>query len=558
MSQATDKRTRQLAVLCAGVFGLTILSQAWVQVFHRSATLALAKEKSRYVVSRMEFARRGSIFSSDGTVLAQGADSFELSLRYDKVPITPGFFVDLARASGIPAIELRSAAVEGSKSKTWQEAINPDRAREIQDVKTLWRADGVSLKRVPRREYPLAEIADSIVGHLDPGMPATGLEASQERILAGMDGLREGLVDRRGAFLPMRMTENDRRASDGSNITLTIDSDLQTAATTALKKAVESNLADSGVAIIIEPTTGKILALASWLPGQSGDEGNGFNPAIMARYEPGSTFKTLTLGEGLELGVIQPSDTVHCGGSIMVGGKAIHCAHDAHGTIDTRQAISRSCNVSAAQWALKIGNARMIKFLNDAGLVSLTNVGMPGEIPGLYNPNDGSPSLQVANMGFGQAVNVTPIALIAAFNAMASHGVLAPPRLIDRVGSKQTEFAKKRQLFSPEIAQTLLDDMIYTFEDESGTAHRLRIPGYTLGGKTGTAQKLGAYNPGGKKQYVSNFLGFVPGDRPAATVLVMIDNPKAGAYYGASVAGPVFKEIAEALIKRYNLPRTRR
>ena len=217
--------------------------------------------------------------------------------------------------------------------------------------------------------------------------------------------------------------------------------------------------------------------------------------------------------------------------------------------------ISKSCNVAAASWALKLGFPEMVNFLKKSRITEKPEVGLPGEIPGHYNPDDYNKRVQVANMGFGQSLGVTPMGIASVFNSLANHGIMNPPKLISRIGDTDISSKQPVRLFSPLTASTVMEFMVSTFEDESGTAHGLRIPGYTLAGKTGTAQKLRGRADTLKKGYVSNFVGYVPGNRPMATVLVMIDNPKGAQYYGAAVAGPVFKEITQALIKRYNLPK---
>lgn len=558
MSRRQTKKIQHLTGAVIGVFVLTIGTQGYRQVVARDATLRKAKESQRFIVERPEFARRGSILSSDGTVLAQSADSFELALSYGKTPQSSAFFLALAEASGLSATELAEPCLQGSKSKRWRIPITLERARAIQEVKTEWRADGISLHRMPYRSYPLADAFRAVVGEVKVEGEPTGLEASQTEVLAGEDGNRVGMVDRKGAFLPMRMSDEDRRAVHGKDMTLTLDSGLQVAATSALRNAVVQHHADQGVAVVMHPDTGDLLALATWQRDQEKLPFMGFNPAVMARFEPGSTFKILTLAAAMDKGVVSPNSVVNCGGSLGLGnGLAIHCSHGGHGSVDPREAIAKSCNVSAAIWAAKIGRDDMFAFLDDSGLLNAPGVGMPGERPGLVNRNDGNKRFQLANLGFGQAININPVSLTATFNALASHGMYRPARLVHAVGDQAQPLSAPKQVFTRETADTLLRFMISTFEDESGTAHRLRIPGYELGGKTGTAQKLDARAKDGKRRYVSNFVGYVPGDKPVATILVMIDNPQGGQYYGASVAGPVFREIAQSVIKRFNLPRTR-
>ena len=551
MRPSTDRRG--LGSVLIGAFVLAAGSQAYKQVVVNSQIIARARETNRFVVTRTEFAQRGSIYSSDGKVLAQSNDCFELSINYKKVPKSRAFFMAMSEASGIPAIEMLVPAESGGKSRTWKQPMSGSRADKIKLVKGEWRADGISLRRVPRREYPLSDVAEAIVGTSQEGQPITGLESSQNALLAGSPGSLTGMVDRTGAFLPMRMEGVASKAIDGSDLTLTLDSGLQTAAAAAIRKAVEANNADQGVAIAVDPATGDVLAAASWRPDK---QANGFNPIVMGRFEPGSTFKILTLAKALDDGVVSAHDTVSCGGVIRVAGKDIKCSHGAHGTVDGLKAIAESCNISAVTWARKIGRDRFIDFMRTAGLFDSTNIGLPGEIPGKYNPDDGSPTLQIANMGFGQALNLAPLSLVSAYAALANEGIRINPRLIKRVGDRETAPPKQVRIVSGDTAAQMMHMMEATIERDFGTGHRLRIPGYRLGGKTGTAQKLGKGWDKERPKYVANFVGYVPIDQPRAVILVMVDNPKSGDYYGGSVAGPVFKEIAQSVIKRFNIPKS--
>ncbi len=552
-----ERRTRRaLGAVLLFSFVAAAGSQGFKQVVAGEAVIRRAEKSNRFIVSRTEFARRGAIYSSDGKVLAQSNDTFELSLSYAKVPHSRPFFMAMAQASGIPAIEMAMPADAGSKSRTWMIAISGEKAEKIKAVKSDWRADGVSLRRVPRRDYPFSDVTETLVGTIEEGRTATGLEKAQEAILAGQPGKLSGLVDRTGAFLPMRMSGDAEKATHGRDLTLTIDSGLQIAAVASLRRAVEANNASQGVVVALNPTNGDVLAAASWIKGQEDAGTNGFNPIVMGRFEPGSTFKILTLAEAMDLDLVRASDTLHCHGSIRVAGKVMKCSHGAHGVIDGTKAIAESCNVSAVTWARKIGREPFIDFMSKAGLFTKTDLGLPGEIAGDYNENDGSPSLQLANMGFGQALNLTPIGLASAFSALGNDGVRVPPRLIAKIGDNDAPIQEGVEILKPETAQSMLAMMEATIQEDFGTAHQLKIPGYRLAGKTGTAQKLGKGASKERRRYVSNFVGYVPAEKPRAVILVMIDDPKNGAYYGGTVAGPVFRDVAEAVIRRFNIPKS--
>ncbi len=385
--------------------------------------------------------------------------------------------------------------------------------------------------------------------------------------MAGRGGKKVGLVDREGHFLPGRLDSTTVQKVDGEDLTLTVDSQLQTAAANAIRDAVESNKATQGVAIIINPHNGDLVAMANWPsfdPNTLGDAEQdevkyGYNPNYMATLEPGSMFKILTLAKAFDKGVVSENDGVYCHGELAVGKRTVKCddhhGNRAHGLVSPAMAIAKSCNVSAATWALRIGYTDFVRYMERLGIMSKTHLGVPGERAGLFNYNDPAEALHLANMGFGQAINATPVQLAGAISMLANNGVRMQPRLVKKIGDKDIEPVQLGQIVRPETAQKMLKIMQLVIESDSGTGKDLRIPGYLLGGKTGTAQKSNqathSMQGGG---YVSNFVGFVPGDKPQYVILVMVDHPKSGNYYGAMVAGPVFKELAVDVINRFNIP----
>ncbi len=546
-------------------------SQARLQVFRRDAVLDLGEKSGRFLVKRVEPARRGAILSADNRPLAQDASAREFGPIFDDVPFSRTFFMELSEASGIPASEMLQLKASGVRTTFWREPLTESKAKRVEDVKIRWRADGVSLRRVAERDYPLGIAAAGVVGALRDGKPITGIEVSKSKTLEGHDGLTIGLTDSKGKFLPMRIDPRTKTRVDGEDVVLTLDSRLQLVATQALKEAVESNNADQGAVVILNPKTGDILAMANWpsydparlgRPTGSKERFTDFNPNYMAALEPGSTFKILTLALALEKGVVNSTDVVQCGGSLQVwSNRSVRCdlhgGTRAHGTVDLEKAISKSCNVSAATWALRVGSPDFIEFLNRSGLMRKTQLGLPLEASGQFVRDEYAKGLQLATFGFGQSMTCTPVGLASVFSALGNGGVRMEPRLIAKVGGRDTKEREAGRLFSKETADQVLGYMESVIESDSGTGKSLRIPGYRLAGKTGTAQKInrstGTVEGGG---YVSNFVGLVPAQNPQALILVMIDNPKAGKYYGASVAGPVFVESAQAVVRLLGIPPT--
>ena len=550
------------------MFVVAGLSQTRVHLLQKDDIIDRATKTDRFVVSRTEFAKRGGILDREGRPLAQDEDTRYLTVMFDKVPRSTAFYMDLAAATGIPATEFATMAETARAPVDWRKPISPTQASLVQDVKTRWRADGVGLSRSGRRSYPLGESAASLLGYMRDKAPQAGVELGLNSYLSGINGKIVGIVDREGNYLPMRLDRQTVRRKDGKNLTLTIDAELQQAATEAVKHAVEVNKADQGVAIVLNPKSGDVYAMASWPsfdpnrqiePAKGAKRTPEFNAAYMSALEPGSTFKILSLAKALDEGVVRSDEDFYCRGTMTVGKTTIACdrEHGSHGLIDPEMAIARSCNLAAANWALRVGRDDFIDFMKKVGLFEKPGLGLPRESRGLFNEEEYAKQLQLATVGFGQSMNATPLALCAAFAALGNDGKRVYPRLISKIGDQEQAVRTGEQVLDPEASQTVLHMMRAVIENERGTGKTVRIPGYAIGGKTGTAQKknfsTGSMKGGG---YVSNFIGFVPAEEPEAVILVMVDHPKAGSYYGSTVAGPAFKSIAQAVIRRLRIPPT--
>ncbi len=571
MSRKETDRSRLyiIRLMTGGLLVFAVLSQARVHLMQRGPILDRARESKRFIVETDEIARRGAIYSMDGKALSQADDRRILVVDFRKVPHSSGFFMDLGAVTGISAAELSDQASAGAKVVEWDRTFTSTQATAIQNLKRKWRADGLGMKVSSNRAYGLGEAASSLVGISRATGPKLGIEQTMDEDLKGANGRIVGMVDKEGQYLPMRVDRSTRRKTDGKPITLTIDSELQRIAYESIKAAVIARKARQGAVIMMDPTNGNLLACASYpsfdptkpfretKPGELPD---GFATAFQASLEPGSTFKIATVAKALDEGVLGPQDIVNCPGSITIGKRVLHCAQHggtrAHGAVDPEQAIARSCNVAAAQWALRIGNERFNEFIQDLGLLERRPLGLPGEARPQYDLDAPAPRLHLANVGFGQAINVTPVALASAFCAIANGGTAVKPRLIERIGDDIQPVAKGKQILKPTTCETVLNYMRSVMTSEHGTGKSLKIPGYDLGGKTGTAQKTNRNTKSMKGGgYVANFVGFVPASNPRAVILVMVDDPQGGKYYGGEVAGPVFLEVAKSAIGRLGIPK---
>lgn len=569
MSQATVDRRRLVILEGAFVllFGAALFFQARTQLWGADEIRRKAEASNKRVFKDVLKAKRGTIFSSDGKSLAQDEDAQHLQVIFRqrlkdgrvvrKVPNSRAFYMALSACTGIPASEFEQLDAANAFFKQWKTPINSAMAANVLRLKRVWRADGVDLTRTGQREYRLGESASGLIGMMRDGKPVSGLELSLNKVLEGRDGVVSGMTDRAGTFLPMRHDGENRPAVDGKNVTLTIDSALQAAATSAVRKAYEAHKPNFAVAVVVDPKTGDILAMANWPSYDPSQKEQPYNPCYTAQLEPGSTFKVLTLAKALDAGVIDESWSTYCKGEVPVGGRAVRCdLHNgtrAHGHVGIRAAIARSCNVSASIWSRKLGYERMTKFLEDLGLLRESGLTLPHEVPGYFHYKDPAKVLVTANLGYGQSVTSTPLLLAGAFALLGNGGVKMPLRLVKKIGNEEQKAGEPVRIVSEEAANTVLQCMEGVFsKEERGTGAKLAIPGYRLAGKTGTAQKINAaYAKAGLKKHVSNFVGFVPARNPKALILVMVDEPSKGKIYGAEVAGPAWREIALAVIRRY-------
>ena len=563
MSRVAKKKINIAPVGMLILFGGTALSQVKLQIFEKQKTIDLANNVRKYEVTKTSRARRGTIQTADGKPLAQDSKQWRLQVDLGKVPHAPGFAIALAEASGIPAHEFSDQRKGG---RDWAITLSEFQMSQVAQVKKDFDAAGITLTELAARSYPLGSLASGLVGRQHVSgkdgelVQRFGLESSLNSILGGRDGEQTGLQDKNGEFLPMRSDSPEVVKQDGAKVVTTIDSEIQAAASLAVRTAVEKNRATSGVAVVTNPKTGDILAVASWPVVDPKEPGlsllDGKDPAFTKLLEPGSTFKILTLTKAISDGTISEGQLINCTGQMMIGTRArIRCeehhGNRAHGTVDPTLAIAKSCNVAAATWARSIGVDGFFDYIRDLGLQSPTGLGLQGEIRSRASKDSGNPTLQLANLGFGQSMGVTSIALAGALGAIGNDGKRVPLRLVKSVNGIERPIHEGRQVLSKQSCDYTLECMERVMSSV-GTGSLLRIPGYRIGGKTGTAQK---FFKGKNQGHVANFVAMIPARDPQAMILVMIDDPKAGKIYGADVAGPVFKDVAKSVITRLNIPR---
>ncbi len=404
------------------------------------------------------------------------------------------------------------------------------------------------------RYYPQLSLAGSVLGFCNvDGQGLEGMELQYDNYLYGKPKKCMKMLDARG-----RIVVTGEKAWDpeviGNNLVLTVDSTLQYIAEKELSRGVAHWQAAGGIALVVKPQTGEILAMAQYPqvdPNRYAKypEENRRVRHVTSALEPGSTFKIFVAAAALDARAAKPTDTFNCEmGLWRLGAKEV--IHDAHryGTLTLQQVIQKSSNIGAAKIAHRTGGARLDQYLRAFGFGSRTGIIFPGENAGLLkNLRTSRSPLDRATLAFGQGVSVTPLQLTMALAAMGNDGVLMEPMLAKEIVSPQGEVVKEfqprplRRVLSPDTARQMLAIM-ETVTQKGGTATEAAPPGFTVAGKTGTAQKLVGRSYSHSK-FQALFIGLTPAQKPALAIAVIIDEPK-GAIYGGVVAAPIFREIA--------------
>ena len=504
-------------------------------------------------------AKRGEIFDRNGRLLAYSVDA-------DTIYAVPTEIADPAKTAQLLCDALDDCtkkAREELKERLSQPrafAYVKRRATPLQAKRVLaLELDGIGFRKESKRFYPNRELAANLLGYVGVDNAGLGgIEATYDKTVRGREGKLLVQTDaRRHVFSRL-----ERSPTAGASIELTIDEQLQFIAEREVRSGVQAARADGGTAVIMDPHSGEILAMASWPtfnPNEYGasPEAARRNRAVQDLYEPGSTFKLVTASAAIEEGVIRPSDVIDVSaGSIRFGGRVINDMHR-NDPLTFTQVIVKSSNVGAIKVGLKLGAERLGLYINRFGFGRPSSPDFPGESPGIvWEPSKLNDSA-LASVSMGYQVGVTPLQMAAAASVIANGGTLYEPHVVRAVvkGSQRTIVRPKavRRAILPETAATLTDIMEQVVTD--GTAKAARLVNYNVAGKTGTADKLvnGRYSP--SQQNVS-FVGFVPSRNPVLTVIVMVDSPRIGGDTGGVIAAPIFKRIADASLRRLGITPT--
>lgn len=579
----TIKHKRRIAIgffLMSMLLLLLTFRVAWIQVVkgEEYTEKAITQQTSETPIE----AKRGTIYDRNGKELATSTTCYTLWVR-------PSDFTADKKQEEIDGMISKLAEVIDKDEETVRKRVTADQYmvavakyldKETTDEIRKLKYSGLEIAEATKRYYPLGNFASQVLGSVtDDNTGRSGLELQYDDYLSGVAGRWVKNTDISGNEL-VEGTEKYYAAQDGYNVVSTLDEAVQYYTEKAIAEGMKKTGAKRIMCLVMNPENGEILASAV-NPGfnpnnavepddkeelkkynkMTAKEKNNYlfsmwrNPIVSDTYEPGSTFKLITSSSALEEKVISTNEKFSCNSKVTIAGVTLHCWSSVdHGTQTIKQAIGNSCNPALAKIATKMGKTVFYKYLDLYGITEKTGVDYPGESGSIVQSLSNVGPVELATIGYGQGISVTPIQLLTAVNAIGNGGILYQPRyvkaLTDNDGKiiKEFEPVTVRKVLSAKTASEMRDIMEYVVSDGGGG--NAKITGYRIGGKTGTANKVenGRYG----KNYYSSFVGMAPMDDPKVSILVIVDSPK-GSYYGSIVAAPIAKSIFTDVLRYMNI-----
>ena len=557
-------RIRLFFVIVIFLFLTIILKVIYIQVFEYEKLKNLSSDLwSRNLPIEAD---RGKIYDRNGVVLADNITTTSLILIPNQIKEKQRAIKELSKILKVSENEMEKHI----NKKTSIERVHPEGRRlsfEIADKIDSLNLEGVYLVKESKRNYPYDFNLSHVLGYVGiDNQGLSGLELEYDKYLTGTYGSIKYFSDAKGNKL--KLNEIYEEPQNGMNLTLTIDNNIQLSIERELDNVVYKYNPEHALAIVMDPTNGEILAMSS-RPNFSPTNYKNYsveeinrNLPIWMNYEPGSTFKIITLAASLKENTIDlQNDHFYDSGHIKVASANIKCwKKGGHGNQTFLQVVENSCNPGFVVMGQKLGKEKLFKYIKDFGFGKKTGIDLNGEATGILFNLDRVGEVELATTSFGQGVSVTPIQQITAVSAAINGGILYKPYIVKSVDEPETNISiisnkpkKVRKVIdkktSKEVAMAL--ESVVT----NGTGRNAFIDGYRVGGKTGTAQKVenGAYMSG---NYIVSFIGFLPADNPKVVVYVAIDNPKGVIQYGGTVAAPVAKNILEDCITALNIQKS--
>jgi cell division protein FtsI (penicillin-binding protein 3) len=543
-TRLVEKRIGLLFAMFLLLLVIAALRATWLGTV-RSGSLS-ERAVSQQIENVEDPAERGTIYDRNGVELAVSEDSTTVFANPMQIKDPVRVAARLAPLMGMKEDELLRKLSDRSTGFVYLRRKMDSTAGER--VKKL-AIPGIGTTTEPKRVYPQGYLASQVLGMVGTDNDGlSGLEYSEDESLRGENGERRLVKDALGKTVSVVETQ---RSTAGENLHLTLDARIQERTEAVLSEVGQTYMPQGATAVVMDPRTGEILALANW-PGVDANNVDGSpayarqNRAIQANYEPGSTFKAFTVSGAMEEHLVQPGTTLSVSPTITVADRTVGEAHDGGGGIKSvAQILKESSNVGSVMIGLKLGAKRFDKWVRRFGFGRPTGVDLPGEEGGIVLRPEHYSGSSMGNMPIGQGIAVTPMQMATAYTAIANHGVMRRPYVV-----KGDQPPPKRVLTRRTAEQ--VSHMLEGVLAAGGTAQEAQVEGYTLAGKTGTAEKAikGGYS---KTDFIASFIGFAPAKNPRLLVAVMVDTPR-GDIYGGTVAAPAFERIMEFALPYLKIP----
>ncbi|MGH3031797.1 MAG: peptidoglycan D,D-transpeptidase FtsI family protein [Gaiellaceae bacterium] len=547
-----NRRIRLVVAVYALVFAVALVRVAWLQAVRADALDRMGTSQHRETLDVP--AHRGTIFDRLGVQLAIGEPATTVYANPRQIVDPRAAAVAAGRALDIEPETVYPLLADRSRGFVYvARKADPEKADALERQGIV----GFGFYPEERRTYPQRAVASEVVGYAGvDNRGLSGIELELDGALAGEDGSKTIVRDPFGRTLQVIDSEP---VQDGRDVHLTIDHTIQGHVERVLRETRAGWDAKAATAVVLDVETGGILALGV----EPGFDANAFptvarrnlqrlrNRAVTDTYEPGSTFKVVTIAGVLESGLVSPGTKFRLPYSIQVADRVIHDAVErGTQTMTVSQILSQSSNVGVITLAIELQRQALSEWIRRFGFGRPTGIDYPGESKGIVLPPDDWSGSTIGNVPIGQGIAVTPMQMVAAYGALANEGVWTQPHLVERVEGKKPVRPERRRVISKRVAKQLKRMLRGVVEEGSGTS--AQVPGYTIAGKTGTAAKPDPTGGYSTSRYVASFVGYVPASKPRLVVLVTVDEPST--IWGGVVAAPAFAEIAQFALQYLEVP----
>ncbi len=566
VSQVTVRKRIWLSLLIGSILFVSLIGRLGYIQIAKGQWLA---DKAEDLWSRdipVE-AKRGKIFTQDGETLAYNISSPSVMAIPVQIKDPNLTAKELANILGMNQEKVYKLITQKELIVRIARRIPEDKATKIEKLKL----PGIAITEESKRYYPEKDLASHILGFVGiDNQGLAGIEVVYDELLKGKNGAISFYADAKGREMP-NQSQRFTQPTNGNDLVLTIDNNIQQYIERELDQAVVNYKPDHVMAIAMDPNTGEILGMASrpnYDPSRFKEypsEIYNRNLPIWMAYEPGSTFKIITLAASLQEKTIDlEKDRFFDPGYINVSGESLHCWKDGgHGSESFLEVVENSCNPGFVAMGQKLGSDKMYSYIKNFGFGEKTGIDLYGEQSGiLFSEKAIKNPVNLATTSFGQGVSVTPIQQVASVAAAINGGKLLTPHLLKEVRDPKTgEVMKrvqpevKRQVISEETSKQVRDTLESVVAN--GTGRNAYIDGYRVGGKTGTAQKIGPNGGYLENNHIVSFIGFAPADKPQVVIYVAIDNPKGIVQFGGTVAAPVVKNIIDSTLQYLDVPKSK-